>query len=233
MPESVWPKIWFSEKEGHKTRGSYWKSRQTHGDSDTGPYEFDNSVIMGTSPVPTWLFKNGKPNKKKSTANIRLRLLKALMISAEVIRRRYSRSHGLATRPHYHGWSCQVNVAKGTSFVMKAESIYPSCRSSENDKHPKPMNYSLGILKELLTAAGQLREFFSSFTHLQDEVHCFATTFHCQVRKNSFSSQTWWRGGVRPKGKQKLLNTSSSMTAIRKLLLRYPLGIPGKVAEAC
>ena len=47
---------------------------------------FDNSNIMGTSPVSAMVvFENGKPNKK-STANIRLRLLKALMIMPVCVR---------------------------------------------------------------------------------------------------------------------------------------------------
>ena len=200
---------------------------------------FDNSNIMGTSPVSAMVvFVNGKPSKK----DYRKYKIKTVVgpddyaSMREVIRRRYSRvmRDGL-TPPDLiviDGGQGQVNIAKQVIQEELGLDI-PIAGLQKNDKH-QTHELLFGDPLRVIDLPRQSEEFFL-LHRIQDEVHRFAITFHRQVRsKNSFSSKLDGVEGLGPKRKQKLLKHFKSMTAIQKATVEdiHSLGIPEKVAEA-
>ena len=200
---------------------------------------FDNSNIMGTSPVSAMVvFENGKPNKKEYR-KYKIKTVEGpddYASMREVIRRRYSRvkRDGL-TLPDLiimDGGQGQVNVAKDVLRNELNLSI-PVAGLQKNDKH-QTNELLFGDPLQVIDLPRQSEEFFL-LHRIQDEVHRFAITFHRQVRsKNSFSSKLDGVDGLGPKRKQKLLKHFKSMTAVQKATVEdiHALGIPEKVAEA-
>lgn len=200
---------------------------------------FDNSNIMGTSPVSAMVvFENGKPNKKE------YRKYKIKTVDGpddyasmrEVIRRRYSRVKRDGLVPPdliiIDGGQGQVNIAKD---VLKNElnMVIPVAGLQKNDKH-QTHELLFGEPLETIDLPRNSQEFFL-LHRIQDEVHRFAITFHRQVRsKNSFSSRLDGIEGLGPKRKQALLKHFKSLTAIQQASAEEikALGIPEKVAEA-
>ena len=200
---------------------------------------FDNSNIMGTSPVSAMVvFENGKPNKKEYR-KYKIKTVEGpddYASMREVIRRRYSRVKRDGLTPPdliiMDGGQGQVNVAKDVLRKELNLSI-PVAGLQKNDKH-QTNELLFGDPLEVIDLPRQSEEFFL-LHRIQDEVHRFAITFHRQVRsKNSFSSKLDGVEGLGPKRKQKLLKHFKSMTAIQKASAEdiQALGIPEKVAEA-
>ena len=200
---------------------------------------FDNSNIMGTSPVSAMVvFENGKPNKKEYR-KYKIKTVEGpddYASMREVIRRRYSRVKRDGLTPPdliiMDGGQGQVNVAKDVLRNELNLSI-PVAGLQKNDKH-QTNELLFGDPLEVIDLPRQSEEFFL-LHRIQDEVHRFAITFHRQVRsKNSFSSKLDGVEGLGPKRKQKLLKHFKSMTAIQKATVEdiHALGIPEKVAEA-
>ena len=200
---------------------------------------FDNSNIMGTSPVSAMVvFENGKPNKKEYR-KYKIKTVEGpddYASMREVIRRRYSRVKRDGLTPPdliiMDGGQGQVNVAKDVLRKELNLSI-PVAGLQKNDKH-QTNELLFGDPLRVIDLPRQSEEFFL-LHRIQDEVHRFAITFHRQVRsKNSFSSKLDGVEGLGPKRKQKLLKYFKSMTAIQKATVEdiHALGIPEKVAEA-
>ena len=200
---------------------------------------FDNSNIMGTSPVSAMVvFENGKPNKKEYR-KYKIKTVEGpddYASMREVIRRRYSRVKRDGLTPPdliiMDGGQGQVNVAKDVLRNELNLSI-PVAGLQKNDKH-QTNELLFGDPLQVIDLPRQSEEFFL-LHRIQDEVHRFAITFHRQVRsKNSFSSKLDGVEGLGPKRKQKLLKYFKSMTAIQKATVEdiHALGIPEKVAEA-
>ena len=200
---------------------------------------FDNSNIMGTSPVSAMVvFENGKPNKKEYR-KYKIKTVEGpddYASMREVIRRRYSRVKRDGLTPPdliiMDGGQGQVNVAKDVLRNELNLSI-PVAGLQKNDKH-QTNELLFGDPLQVIDLPRQSEEFFL-LHRIQDEVHRFAITFHRQVRsKNSFSSKLDGVEGLGPKRKQKLLKHFKSMTAIQKATVEdiQALGIPEKVAEA-
>ena len=200
---------------------------------------FDNSNIMGTSPVSAMVvFENGKPNKKEYR-KYKIKTVEGpddYASMREVIRRRYSRVKRDGLTPPdliiMDGGQGQVNVAKDVLRKELNLSI-PVAGLQKNDKH-QTNELLFGDPLRDIDLPRQSEEFFL-LHRIQDEVHRFAITFHRQVRsKNSFSSKLDGVEGLGPKRKQKLLKHFKSMTAIQKATVEdiHALGIPEKVAEA-
>lgn len=200
---------------------------------------FDNSNIMGTSPVSAMVvFENGKPNKKEYR-KYKIKTVEGpddYASMREVIRRRYSRVKRDGLTPPdliiMDGGQGQVNVAKDVLRNELNLSI-PVAGLQKNDKH-QTNELLFGDPLQVIDLPRQSEEFFL-LHRIQDEVHRFAITFHRQVRsKNSFSSKLDGVEGLGPKRKQKLLKHFKSMTAIQKATVEdiQALGIPEKVAQA-
>ena len=200
---------------------------------------FDNSNIMGTSPVSAMVvFVNGKPSKKY----YRKYKIKTVVgpddyaSMREVIRRRYSRvmRDGL-TPPDLiviDGGLGQVNIAKQVIQEELGLDI-PIAGLQKNDKH-QTHELLFGDPLQVIELSRTSQEFFL-LQRIQDEVHRFAITFHRQLRsKNSFSSQLDGIEGLGPKRKQLLMKHFKSLTKIKEATVDeiVTVGIPRAVAEA-
>lgn len=200
---------------------------------------FDNSNIMGTSPVSAMVvFVNGKPSKK----DYRKYKIKTVVgpddyaSMREVIRRRYSRvmRDGL-TPPDLiviDGGQGQVNIAKQVIQEELGLDI-PIAGLQKNDKH-QTHELLFGDPLQIIELSRTSQEFFL-LQRIQDEVHRFAITFHRQLRsKNSFSSQLDGIEGLGPKRKQLLMKHFKSLTKIKEATVDeiVTVGVPRAVAEA-
>lgn len=200
---------------------------------------FDNSNIMGTSPVSAMVvFVNGKPSKK----DYRKYKIKTVVgpddyaSMREVIRRRYGRVQRDGLTPPdlivIDGGQGQVNIAKQVIQEELGLDI-PIAGLQKNDKH-QTHELLFGDPLEVVELSRNSQEFFL-LQRIQDEVHRFAITFHRQLRsKNSFSSQLDDIEGLGPKRKQNLMKYFKSLTKIKEASVDeiVEVGIPRAVAEA-
>ena len=200
---------------------------------------FDNSNIMGTSPVSAMVvFVNGKPSKK----DYRKYKIKTVVgpddyaSMREVIRRRYGRvQHEGLTPPDLiviDGGQGQVNIAKQVIQEELGLDI-PIAGLQKNDKH-QTHELLFGDPLEVVELSRNSQEFFL-LQRIQDEVHRFAITFHRQLRsKNSFSSQLDGIDGLGPKRKQNLMKHFKSLAKIKEASVDeiVEVGVPRAVAEA-
>ena len=200
---------------------------------------FDNSNIMGTSPVSAMVvFVNGKPSKK----DYRKYKIKTVVgpddyaSMREVIRRRYGRVQREALTPPdlivIDGGQGQVNIAKQVIQEELGLDI-PIAGLQKNDKH-QTHELLFGDPLEVVELSRNSQEFFL-LQRIQDEVHRFAITFHRQLRsKNSFSSQLDGIDGLGPKRKQNLMKHFKSLTKITEASVDeiVEVGVPRAVAEA-
>ena len=200
---------------------------------------FDNSNIMGTSPVSAMVvFINGKPSKR----DYRKYKIKTVIgpddyaSMREVIKRRYSRVMRDGLIPPdlivIDGGQGQVNIAKDVIQNQLGLDI-PIAGLQKNDKH-QTHELLFGDPLKVVELSRNSQEFFL-LQRIQDEVHRFAITFHRQLRsKNSFSSQLDGIEGLGPKRKQNLMRHFKSLTNIKKASVEeiVEVGVPRKVAEA-
>ncbi|HET2027168.1 TPA: excinuclease ABC subunit UvrC [Streptococcus pneumoniae] len=200
---------------------------------------FDNSNIMGTSPVSAMVvFVNGRPSKK----DYRKYKIKTVVgpddyaSMREVIRRRYGRVQREALTPPdlivIDGGQGQVNIAKQVIQEELGLDI-PIAGLQKNDKH-QTHELFFGDPLEVVDLSRNSQEFFL-LQRIQDEVHRFAITFHRQLRsKNSFSSQLDGIDGLGPKRKQNLMRHFKSLTKIKEASVDeiVEVGVPRAVAEA-
>ena len=200
---------------------------------------FDNSNIMGTSPVSAMVvFVNGKPSKK----DYRKYKIKTVVgpddyaSMREVIRRRYGRVQRDGLTPPdlivIDGGQGQVNIAKQVIQEELGLDI-PIAGLQKNDKH-QTHELLFGDPLEVVELSRNSQEFFL-LQRIQDEVHRFAITFHRQLRsKNSFSSRLDGIEGLGPKRKQNLMKYFKSLTRIKEASVDeiVAVGIPRAVAEA-
>ena len=200
---------------------------------------FDNSNIMGTSPVSAMVvFVNGKPSKK----DYRKYKIKTEVgpddyaSMREVIRRRYGRVQRDGLTPPdlivIDGGQGQVNIAKQVIQEELGLDI-PIAGLQKNDKH-QTHELLFGDPLQVIELPRTSQEFFL-LQRIQDEVHRFAINFHRQLRsKNSFSSQLDGIEGLGPKRKQNLMKYFKSLTKIKEASVDeiVAVGIPRAVAEA-
>ncbi|HGR1473118.1 TPA: excinuclease ABC subunit UvrC [Streptococcus pneumoniae] len=200
---------------------------------------FDNSNIMGTSPVSAMVvFVNGRPSKK----DYRKYKIKTVVgpddyaSMREVIRRRYGRVQREALTPPdlivIDGGQGQVNIAKQVIQEELGLDI-PIAGLQKNDKH-QTHELLFGDPLEVVDLSRNSQEFFL-LQRIQDEVHRFAITFHRQLRsKNSFSSQLDGIDGLGPKRKQNIMRHFKSLTKIKEAGVDeiVEVGVPRAVAEA-
>lgn len=198
---------------------------------------FDNSNIMGTSPVSAMVvFIDGKPSKK----DYRKFKIKTVVgpddyaSMREVILRRYSRaikeSSVLPDLIIMDGGIGQINAAKLVLDDLGLD--IPIAGLAKNDKH-QTQELLFGDPLAIVPLSRKSQEFFL-LQRIQDEVHRFAITFHRQVRsKNTFSSKLDGIDGLGPKRKQKLMRTFKSLTKIQEASVSaiQEIGIPLAVAE--
>lgn len=197
---------------------------------------FDNSNIMGTSPVSAMVvFIDGKPSKK----DYRKYKIKTVVGAddyasmREVITRRYSRAMREGTvLPDLiamDGGAGQVHAAQAILDELGLD--IPVCGMQKNDKH-QTSELLYGEPLEVVPLDRRSQEFFL-LTRIQDEVHRFAITFHRQVRgKNTFASKLDGIEGLGPKRKQKLLSHFKNLKAMQEadVAMVAEAGVPYDVA---
>ena len=228
------------EKSVEKTQGAIENlGRLLHIPTPVRIESFDNSNIMGTSPVSAMVvFVNGKPSKK----DYRKYKIKTVVgpddyaSMREVIRRRYGRVQRESLTPPdlivIDGGQGQVNIAKQVIQEELGLDI-PIAGLQKNDKH-QTHELLFGDPLEMVELSRNSQEFFL-LQRIQDEVHRFAITFHRQLRsKNSFSSQLDGIDGLGPKRKQNLMKHFKSLTKIKEASVDeiVDVGVPRAVAEA-
>ncbi|EST90083.1 UvrABC system protein C [Vagococcus lutrae LBD1] len=199
---------------------------------------FDNSNIMGTSPVSAMVvFVDGKPLKKEYR-KYRIKTVQGpddYASMREVIYRRYSRvlKEGLPLPDliMIDGGKGQVEVARDV-LVNQLGLTIPIAGLVKNDKH-RTSELIFGPELAVVPMERQSEAFFL-LQRIQDEVHRYAITFHRQVRsKNSFSSQLDEIEGLGPKRKRKLLKHFKSIKKMEDASLEeiQAAGLPKSVAE--
>ncbi|HAP2981759.1 TPA: excinuclease ABC subunit UvrC [Enterococcus faecalis] len=199
---------------------------------------FDNSNIMGTTPVSAMVvFIDGRPAKNEYR-KYKIKTVQGpddYASMREVIYRRYSRvlKEGLPFPDLIliDGGKGQVDVAKDVLANQLGVDI-PVAGLAKNDKH-KTSELLFGPNLEVVPLERNSQEFFL-LQRIQDEVHRFAITFHRQLRsKNSFASKLDNIEGLGPKRKKNLLKefkslkniTAASVEELRKA------GLPETVAK--
>ncbi|MGT2665991.1 excinuclease ABC subunit UvrC [Streptococcus rifensis] len=199
---------------------------------------FDNSNIMGTSPVSAMVvFIDGK-SSKNDYRKYKIKTVQGpddYASMREVIERRYSRvkREGLEDPDLIiiDGGLGQVNAAKESLKAIGMDHI-PVAGLQKNDRH-QTHELLFGEPLEVIELKRNSQEFFL-LQRIQDEVHRFAITFHRQVRsKNTFSSKLDDIEGLGPKRKQNLLKHFKSITKIGQASVQEiaEAGVPYQVAE--
>lgn len=199
---------------------------------------FDNSNIMGTSPVAGMVvFVDGKPDKN-SYRKFKIKTVEGpddYASMREVIYRRYSRVLKEQLTPPdlilMDGGKGQVEVAKDVLHNQLGLDI-PVAGMAKNDKH-QTSELIYGEPLEVVPMSRKSPAFFL-LQRIQDEVHRFAITFHRQLRsKNSFASKLDKIEGLGPKRKKLLLTHFKSLKKIASASHEEltELGLPNKVAE--
>ncbi|MBO0430632.1 excinuclease ABC subunit UvrC [Enterococcus sp. DIV0660C] len=199
---------------------------------------FDNSNIMGTSPVSAMVvFIDGKPAKKEYR-KYKIKTVQGpddYASMKEVIYRRYSRvlKEGLPLPDLIliDGGKGQVDVARDVLANQLGVDI-PIAGLAKNDKH-KTSELLFGPELSVIPLERNSQEFFL-LQRIQDEVHRFAITFHRQLRsKNSFASRLDGIDGLGPKRKKALLKEFKSLKNITAASIEdlQSIGLPKNVAQ--
>ena len=188
------------------------------------PYQiecFDNSNISGTNAVAAWVvFKAMKPSRK----DYRKYNIKTVVgpddyaSMQEVVRRRYSRMIEENTPLPDH---IITDCGKGQMSVVREvveDELHlniPIAGLAKNDRH-RTNELLYGNPPQVIGIKTDT-ELFHVLTHLQDEVHRFAITFHRQKRnKNMLHSELDTITGIGPKTKDVLLKKFKSVKRIKE-----------------
>lgn len=188
------------------------------------PYQiemFDNSNISGTDAVAACVvFKKMKPSKK----DYRKYIIKTVTgpddyaSMQEVVRRRYTRlrdeGQPLPDLIITDGGQGQMSVVRE---VVEGELKLdiPIAGLAKNDRHRT--NELLYGVPPMVVGMKTDSELFRLLTHMQDEVHRFAITFHRDKRsKHALHSELDDIKGIGPKTKDTLLKEMKTVKRIRE-----------------
>ena len=188
------------------------------------PYQiecFDNSNISGTDAVAACVvFKKMKPSKK----DYRKYNIKTVegpddyASMKEVVRRRYSRlieeEQPLPDLIITDGGKGQMQVVRDVVEGELKLNI-PIAGLAKDDRHRT--NELLYGFPPVVVGMKTDSELFHLLTHIQDEVHRFAITFHRDKRsKHALHSELDEIKGIGPKTKETLLKAFKSVKKIRE-----------------
>lgn len=181
---------------------------------------FDNSNISGTDAVAGCIvFKGMKPSKK----DYRKYNIKTVTgpddyaSMQEVVRRRYSRMMEEQTPlPDLivtDGGKGQMEVVREV-LEDELHLQIPIAGLAKNDRH-RTNELLFGFPPQVVGLKAD-SELFHFLTHIQDEVHRYAITFHRDKRsKNALHSELDDIKGIGPKTKEQLLKTLKSVKRIK------------------
>ena len=188
------------------------------------PYQiecFDNSNISGTDAVAACVvFKKMKPSKK----DYRKYNIKTVVgpddyaSMKEVVRRRYTRlveeGQPLPDLIITDGGKGQMEVVREV-VEDELHLDIPIAGLAKDDRHRT--NELLYGFPPMVVGMKTDSELFHMLTHIQDEVHRFAITFHRDKRsKHALHSEMDDIRGIGPKSKEALLKAFKTMKKIRK-----------------
>ena len=200
------------------------------------PYQiecFDNSNISGTDAVAACVvFKKMKPSKK----DYRKYNIKTVTgpddyaSMKEVVRRRYTRlmeeQQPLPDLIITDGGRGQMEVVREV-VEDELDLQIPIAGLAKNDRHRT--NELLYGFPPMVVGMKTDSELFHLLTHIQDEVHRFAITFHRDKRsKHALHSELDEIRGIGPKTKEALLKRLKSVKQIREATLRTLAEIAGE-----
>ncbi|WP_288055665.1 excinuclease ABC subunit UvrC [Xylanibacter rodentium] len=200
------------------------------------PYQiecFDNSNISGTDAVAACVvFKKMKPSKK----DYRKYNIKTVTgpddyaSMKEVVRRRYTRlmeeQQPLPDLIITDGGRGQMEVVREV-VEDELHLQIPIAGLAKNDRHRT--NELLYGFPPMVVGMKTDSELFHLLTHIQDEVHRFAITFHRDKRsKHALHSELDEIRGIGPKTKEALLKRLKSVKQIREATLRTLAEIAGE-----
>ena len=200
------------------------------------PYQiemFDNSNISGTDAVAACVvFKKMKPSKK----DYRKYIIKTVTgpddyaSMQEVVRRRYTRlrdeGQPLPDLIITDGGQGQMSVVRE---VVEGELKLdiPIAGLAKNDRHRT--NELLYGVPPMVVGMKTDSELFRLLTHMQDEVHRFAITFHRDKRsKHALHSELDDIKGIGPKTKDVLLKELKTVKRIREAGIDDMAAVIGK-----
>ncbi|MCD8297919.1 MAG: excinuclease ABC subunit UvrC [Prevotella sp.] len=199
------------------------------------PYQiemFDNSNISGSDAVAACVvFKKMKPSKK----DYRKYIIKTVTgpddyaSMQEVVRRRYTRlkeeGQPLPDLIITDGGKGQMSVVR----VVVEDELHlniPIAGLAKNDRHRT--NELLYGVPPMIIGMKPESELFRLLTHMQDEVHRFAISFHRDKRsKNALHSELDEIKGIGPKSKQLLLKKLKTVKQIKQTQLQQLIEILG------
>ena len=187
------------------------------------PYQiecFDNSNISGTDAVAACVvFKKMKPSKK----DYRKYNIKTVVgpddyaSMKEVVRRRYTRlveeGQPLPDLIITDGGKGQMEVVREV-VEDELHLDIPIAGLAKDDRHRT--NELLYGFPPMVVGMKTDSELFHMLTHIQDEVHRFAITFHRDKRsKHALHSEIDYIRGIGPKSKEALLKAFKTVKKIR------------------
>ncbi len=199
------------------------------------PYQiemFDNSNIAGSDAVAACVvFKKMKPSKK----DYRKYIIKTVTgpddyaSMQEVVRRRYSRmkeeGQPLPDLIITDGGKGQMSVVREV-VEGELQLDIPIAGLAKNDKHRT--NELLYGFPPVVIGMKTESELFRLLTHMQDEVHRFAISFHRDKRsKNALHSELDDIKGIGPKSKSQLLNKFKTVKQIKETDIQLLIEVLG------
>ena len=182
---------------------------------------FDNSNTQGTDPVASCVvFKMGKPSKK----DYRKYIIKTVegpndyASMQEVVRRRYSRMQDEGTPlPDLiitDGGRGQMEVVR--KVVEDELSLHIPIAGLAKDNHHRTHELLYGFPAQVVGMKTD-SPLFHLLTHIQDEVHRFAITYHREKRsKHQLASELDEIKGIGPKTRELLIKHFRSVKRIRE-----------------
>ena len=182
---------------------------------------FDNSNTQGTDPVAGCVvFKMGKPSKK----DYRKYIIKTVegpndyASMQEVVRRRYSRMQNEGTPlPDLiitDGGRGQMEVVR--KVVEDELSLHIPIAGLAKDNHHRTHELLYGFPAQVVGMKTD-SPLFHLLTHIQDEVHRFAITYHREKRsKHQLASELDEIKGIGPKTRELLIKHFHSVKRIRE-----------------
>jgi len=204
---------------------------------------FDISLFQGAAPVASKVVFEGGVPKRSDYRHYRIRTVEGTDdygMMREVLLRRLRRGLAEEDLPHLivvDGGKGQLNVAlaavadlgiEGVDVVALAKS---RVLDDEADPDGKPTRSServfLPNVREPIPLRAHTDELFV-MTHLRDEAHRFAITFHRKRRKKAqFSSPLDGIPGVGPARRRALLRHFGSLRAVRGADVEALAAVPG------
>ena len=191
------------------------------------PYQiecFDNSNISGTDAVAGCIVYKGMKPSRKDYRKYNIKTVEGpddYASMQEVVRRRYSRmieeETALPDLIITDGGKGQMDVVREV-IVDELHLDIPIAGLAKDDRH-RTNELLFGFPPQTIALPPE-SELFKVLTQIQDEVHRYAITFHCDKRsKHALHSELDDIKGIGPKAKEALLSKFKSVKKMKEASL--------------